>query len=66
MTLSIEAGSEVTLHFTLARTDGTEAISTFGEDPTTLLIGDGSLTEGLAKAADECVAACPTGALSKA
>ncbi len=47
MTLSIETGSEVTLHFTLARTDGTEAISTFGDDPTTLLIGDGSLTEGL-------------------
>lgn len=47
MTHPIESGSEVTLHFTLARTDGTEAISTFGDDPTTLLVGDGSLTEGL-------------------
>jgi len=47
LTLSITPGSEVTLHFALARTDGSEVISTFDDDPTTLQIGDGSLTEGL-------------------
>lgn len=35
------------MHFSLALSDGTEAVSTFGEEPTTLTIGDGSLTEGL-------------------
>ncbi len=43
----IAHGSTITLHFSLALSDGTEVISTFGEEPTTLTIGDGSLTEGL-------------------
>jgi len=47
LTQPIEIGSTVTLHFTLAQTDGTEAISTFGGDPTTLVVGGGSLAEGL-------------------
>jgi len=36
----IMPGSEVTLHFSLSLPDGTEAISTFGEDPLTFQIGD--------------------------
>lgn len=43
----ITQGSIITLHFSLALSDGTEAVSTFDEEPTTLTIGDGSLTEGL-------------------
>ena len=43
----IAPGSRVTLHFRLALPDGTEAISTFDQQPATVTIGDGSLTEGL-------------------
>ena len=43
----IAPGSRVTLHFRLALPDGTEAVSTFGEQPATVIIGDGDLTEGL-------------------
>jgi FKBP-type peptidyl-prolyl cis-trans isomerase SlpA len=43
----IVPGSRVTLHFRLGLTDGSEAISTFGEDPATVTVGDGSLSEGL-------------------
>lgn len=39
--------SRVTLHFSLATTEGVEIVSTFGGDPTTLTLGDGSLNEGL-------------------
>lgn len=35
------------MHFSLSLTDGTEAVSTFGEEPATVIIGDGSLSEGL-------------------
>ncbi len=43
----ITHGSEVTLHFTLSTLDGTEAASTFGEEPSTLIIGDGGMVQGL-------------------
>jgi len=43
----IAPGSQVTMHFSLALTDGTEAASTFGDEPTTFTMGDGTLSEGL-------------------
>ncbi|MES9901548.1 MAG: FKBP-type peptidyl-prolyl cis-trans isomerase [Sedimenticola sp.] len=46
-TPTITPGSTVTLHFSLALNDGTEAVSTFDEEPSTLTLGEGSLTEGL-------------------
>ena len=45
--LEIAPGSEVTLHLSLSTTDGFEALSTFGEEPETLVMGDGTLSEGL-------------------
>ena len=47
LTAQIVPGSRVTLHFRLGLTDGSEAVSTFGEDPATVTVGDGSLSEGL-------------------
>ncbi|MEJ1296969.1 MAG: FKBP-type peptidyl-prolyl cis-trans isomerase [Candidatus Sedimenticola sp. (ex Thyasira tokunagai)] len=49
-TPTIAPGSTVTLHFSLALSDGTEAVSTFDEEPSTLTLGDGDLTEGLEQA----------------
>ena len=43
----IAPGSRVTLHLSLAFADGTEALSTFGEEPETVVLGDGTLTPGL-------------------
>lgn len=43
----IVTGSEVTLHFRITLPDGTEALSTFGEEPLTVVIGDGTLRGGL-------------------
>jgi FKBP-type peptidyl-prolyl cis-trans isomerase SlpA len=43
----IVPGSEVTLHLSLALADGTEALSTFGDEPLTLTVGDGTLQPGL-------------------
>ena len=40
-------GCPVTLHLSIALEDGTEAISTFGEDPVELTMGDGTLQPGL-------------------
>ena len=40
-------GSSVTLHLSIAMIDGTEVISTFGGEPSELIVGDGSLSEGL-------------------
>jgi FKBP-type peptidyl-prolyl cis-trans isomerase SlpA len=45
--LEIAPGSEVTLHLSLSTTDGFEALSTFGENPETFVMGDGTLSEGL-------------------
>jgi FKBP-type peptidyl-prolyl cis-trans isomerase SlpA len=43
----ILAGSEVTLHFSLSLPDGTEAISTFADEPMTFIMGDGSFQQGM-------------------
>lgn len=40
-------GCPVTLHLSIALEDGTEALSTFGEDPVSLTVGDGTLQPGL-------------------
>lgn len=40
-------GSEVTLHFSLTLPDGTEAISTFEEEPLTFQIGDKTFQPGM-------------------
>lgn len=40
-------GSTATLHLEIRLEDGTEALSTFGEDPVTLTLGDGTLQPGL-------------------
>ena len=45
--LEIVPGSRVTLHFSLALEDGTEAVSTFGEDPLEFTMGDGTLRPGM-------------------
>jgi len=43
----ILASSEVTLHFSLTLADGTEAISTFAEEPMTVTMGDGTFMPGM-------------------
>lgn len=43
----IGPGSRVTLHLALTLADGTEALSTFGEEPLSCVMGDGTLSEGL-------------------
>ncbi len=43
----ILGSSEVTLHFSLSLADGTEAISTFGEEPMTVTMGDGTFMPGM-------------------
>jgi len=40
-------GSRVRLHLSLALPDGTEALSTFGEEPMEFTLGDGTLQQGL-------------------
>ncbi len=40
-------GSTVRMHFSLALLDGTEAMSSFAEEPLTFTLGDGTLSEGL-------------------
>ncbi|MEJ2575327.1 MAG: FKBP-type peptidyl-prolyl cis-trans isomerase [Gammaproteobacteria bacterium] len=45
--VEIVPGSRVTLHLSLTLADGTEALSTFGEEPLTLVVGDGTLQPGL-------------------
>lgn len=40
-------GSPVTLHLSISLEDGTEAVSTFGEEPVRLEMGDGTLQPGL-------------------
>jgi FKBP-type peptidyl-prolyl cis-trans isomerase SlpA len=43
----IAPGSKVTLHLSLTTIDKSELLSTFGEEPETLVMGDGSLPAGL-------------------
>ena len=45
--LEILPGSQVTLHLAIRLEDGTEALSTFDEDPVELQMGDGTLQPGL-------------------
>jgi FKBP-type peptidyl-prolyl cis-trans isomerase SlpA len=40
-------GCPVTLHLSIAIEDGSEALSTFGEEPVSLQMGDGTLQPGL-------------------
>ena len=47
MSFQITAGSTVTLHLSLTLEDGTVADSTFGEEPFTFTMGDGTLVGGL-------------------
>lgn len=43
----IRPGSEVTLHFTLTLEDGTEALTTLGEEPLRCRLGDDTLRAGM-------------------
>ena len=43
----ILADSQVTLHFSISLEDGTEALSTFDEEPITITMGDGSFQPGM-------------------
>jgi len=43
---TIRPGSRVRLHLAIYLEDGTEALSTFGEDPMMITLGDGTLTSG--------------------
>ncbi len=43
----IAPGSKITMHFSLTLSDGTEAASTFGNEPTTFAMGEGTLSDGL-------------------
>lgn len=43
----IGAGTAVTLHYRIALEDGTEVDSTFGQEPLTFAVGDGTLVHGL-------------------
>jgi FKBP-type peptidyl-prolyl cis-trans isomerase SlpA len=43
----IESGSRVRLHLEIRLADGTPALSTFGEDPLELTLGDGTLVTAL-------------------
>lgn len=46
-TNKIAPRSQITMHFSLTMADGTEAASTFGDEPTTIVMGGGDLSEGL-------------------
>lgn len=46
-TQEILPGCPITLHLSIALEDGTEAISTFDEEPVSLTMGDGTLQPGL-------------------
>ncbi len=45
--IEITPDSNIRLHFSLATPDGTEAVTTFGEEPANLTMGNGDLSEGL-------------------
>lgn len=47
MRYNVSPGSTVTLHLSLALEDGTIAESTFGAEPLTFTLGDGTLAPGL-------------------
>jgi len=43
----IAPGSQVKLHIAISLSDGTEALSTFDEDPLQIVVGDGTLDPGI-------------------
>jgi FKBP-type peptidyl-prolyl cis-trans isomerase SlpA len=45
--MSITSDSKVVMHFRITLEDGTEADSSYGEEPMRFQIGDGTLSEGL-------------------
>ncbi len=47
MSGEIGPGSRVKIHFRLRLEDGTEALSTLGEEPLECVLGDGTLREGM-------------------
>jgi FKBP-type peptidyl-prolyl cis-trans isomerase SlpA len=55
---TIAPGCRVRLHFSLALPDGTETVSTFGEEPLDFTLGDGTMTEAL----EEAIIGLPAGA----
>jgi FKBP-type peptidyl-prolyl cis-trans isomerase SlpA len=46
-TCRIQYGSQVLLHLAIYLSDGTEALSTFGDEPLAFTLGDGTLTPGI-------------------
>ena len=64
--LIIQPGSTVTMHFSLKLEDGTVVEDTFGREPLTFTMGDGTLIQGmelalygLARGADQTIAIGP-------
>ena len=49
MTIEIDANSKNTMHFSLELEDGSLIESTFGKEPASFVIGDGSLLAGFEK-----------------
>jgi FKBP-type peptidyl-prolyl cis-trans isomerase SlpA len=47
MTITIGPASTVIMHFSLTLEDGTVAESSFGDEPLTFVLGDGTLARGL-------------------
>ena len=47
--LDVQPGSYLTLRYRVSLPDGTEAVSTFGMNPATLMLGSGQLAEPLEK-----------------
>jgi len=45
--MSISVGCRVTMHYALRLADGMEADSSFGDEPATFIMGDGTLDKGL-------------------
>ena len=46
-TPGVRPGSRIKLHLEICLADGTRALSSFGEDPMELVLGDGTLVPGL-------------------
>lgn len=45
--VTVQPGSHLTLHYRLAREDGSEVVATFGHSPATLQLGAGQLADTL-------------------
>ena len=44
---SIQPGRNVRMHYAITLSDGTEAVTTFGDEPAEFVVGDGSIDAGL-------------------